>query len=86
MSNSTAYASMGVSRESLLREQYGELLTLQEISVIFKFPSAEACRKAIARGQLPLQLFQFPNRRGRFATAKTVAAYLDSFDSIQSES
>lgn len=65
------------SRESDLLERYGELLTLAELANVFRYPSSQALLKARARGQLTLPLIKFPHRRGWFATARTVANYLD---------
>lgn len=70
------------SREGILRERYGELLTLAELANLFRYPSSQALLKARARGQLAVPLIKFPNRRGWFATARAVADYLDRIDTV----
>lgn len=69
-----------VTREHLIRAQYGEVLTLSDIAEILRYPSVQALRKAHSRGRLPIKLLQFPNRKGYFATAKMVAEVLDSLE------
>ncbi len=74
------------SRELVLRERYGELLTLADIAEVLRYPSQQAVRRAHARGLLPLELVRFPGRRrGWFATARTVAALLDEMDRTPKE-
>lgn len=69
-----------------LSEKYGSLLTLAEIAEVLRYPSTQAAQKAHLRGQMPLQLTQFPPRRGWFATASQLADLLarvdDQMDSI----
>ncbi len=62
--------------EVALRQRFGDVLTLSDLAVILRYPSAGAVRKARARGQLPLQLVQMPPRRGWFATIEAVAELL----------
>ena len=40
------------------------------------YPSQEAFRKARKRGQLPVLTFEMEGRRGRFASATDIAAWL----------
>lgn len=40
------------------------------------FPTAAAMRQAVARGRVPVPLFDIENRRGRFALTRDVAHWL----------
>ena len=40
------------------------------------YPSQDAFRKAHQRGRLPVDTFELEGRRGRFATATDIAAWL----------
>ena len=75
-----------VDREQALRQTYGELLTLQDLASVLRYPSLGAIRQARARGKLPLKLVQLPPRRGWFATPKAVAELLDALDRASSDS
>ncbi len=68
-------------REELVH-RYGQLLTLTDLTEVLRYPSVQALRKARIRGRLPLELVQFPNRRGWFATARAVAELLERLDAI----
>lgn len=71
-------------REAHLLEKYGELLTLRELAVLLKFPSAEAIRQAHRRGTAPVPLFKVPNRRDWYASTRAVAALFAIADGFQS--
>lgn len=68
------------SREIMLTERYGHVLTLKDIADVLRYPSIQALRKAHKRGVLPFELVRFPHRNGLFVAARTVAAFLDSLD------
>jgi hypothetical protein len=67
-------------REQELIARYGDLLKLPDIAKVFRYPSAQAVRLAHMRRALPFELVRIPNRRGWFATAKTVATALTHLD------
>ncbi len=69
------------NRERALRERYGNLLTLNDLACVLRYPSVHAIRKAHSRGRLPLPLVKMPPRRGWFATPLAVAELLESLDS-----
>lgn len=69
--------------EEQLVHRYGQLLTLSDLTDVLRYPSIQALRKARIRGRLPLELIQFPNRRGWFATARAVAALLERLDTTR---
>lgn len=63
-----------------LRERYGELLTLEDLATVLRYPSLAAIRQARRRRQLPLPLVQLPPRRAWFTTPEAVAQLLNSLD------
>ena len=63
-----------------LIDQYGELLTLEEVGEVLRFPSIDATRKAHQRKTLPVKVHKIVGRQGLFATAVAVAGYLDGLD------
>ncbi len=60
-------------REQRLISLYGEILSVKELAQVFKYSSPGSVRKAHELGHLPVKLKKFRNRRGFFATAKSVA-------------
>jgi hypothetical protein len=61
---------------SQLRQQHGHLLSGEALWRALGFKSAAAFRQAKARGVVGIRLFNIPNRRGTFATAREVAEWL----------
>lgn len=59
-----------------LEAQHGPLLSGPPLYRALGLPSAAAFRQAASRGQLPVPIFTIPNRRGRFALTRDVAAWL----------
>jgi hypothetical protein len=62
--------------EDELREDFGALLTQADLARLLRYPTVQAVRKARARGNLAIPMFQLPMRRGWFATARAVAEFL----------
>jgi hypothetical protein len=69
-----------VAREDEIRtyllEQYGPLLTREDLVKVLGFPTGSAFDRYWQRGRLTLDLVRLPNRRGVFAYARDVARYL----------
>jgi len=63
-----------------LTQRYGQLLTLEEVAEVLRYPSAQAARKAHNRGQLPIRMFRIGPRRGLFASAGALADYLSRLE------
>lgn len=61
-----------------LDTMHGPLLNGTALYRALGLPSAAAFRQAASRGQLPVPVFTIPNRRGRFALTRDVAAWLVS--------
>ncbi len=66
--------------ETHLLSNYGPLLSTKDIAEVFKYSSTGAVRKAHELGNLPVKLHKFQNRRGFFATAKSVAIAIASLE------
>lgn len=61
---------------AFLVDRYGLLLGRESLKEALGFPSLYALDQYVRRGHLDLKLLQMPNRRGKFALATEVAAYL----------
>jgi hypothetical protein len=59
-----------------LVERYGALMPLKDVAEVLRYPSVHAARQARRRGQFPVQLIRIPNRRGWWASTRSVAEYL----------
>lgn len=68
-------------RELHLTAQFGALLSTSDIAQVLRYRSPQAVRKARIRGALNIPMRQLPGRRGLYATARAVAAYLEDLDS-----
>lgn len=64
-------------RQSSLLTRYGEMLTLDELAAVLKYPSRQALHQAQRRGRLPVNLIRLPKRRGWFASTREIAKFLD---------
>lgn len=63
-----------------LTQRYGQLLTLEEVAQVLRYPSVQAARTAHSRGQLPVPLFRMGPRRRLFASVGALADYLGSLE------
>ena len=73
----TGTIATDVGRTQRYLARYGDLLTLDDLAAILKYPSPQAVRKAHSRGRLPVNLFKLPNRRELFASTLAVVAVLN---------
>lgn len=64
----------------MLRDRYGDVLTMSDLAVVLRYPSVAAIRKARERGRLPVTAVRIPHRRGWFVTATAVAELLQALD------
>lgn len=53
-------------------DKYGDFMTLQDLARALKYPSAEAVKKAHARGKLPVTLFRIDGRRNLYGSTQSV--------------
>ncbi len=61
-----------------LTSAYGPIVGGEKLSRLLGYPSSEAFRQALSRGQLPVETFNIPHRRGKFAYTGDIAAWLGS--------
>lgn len=59
-----------------LSRQYGEVLASADLVKVLGYRSSGAFRQAMVRGTVPVPLFTIPHRRGHFALALDVAAWM----------
>lgn len=59
-----------------LVDRHGPVLGARVLYQVLGYPSAAALRQALLRGTVTIPVFDIPNRRGRFALARDVAAWL----------
>lgn len=62
--------------EASLTRTLGALIGGETLSKTLGYPSQPAFRRALARGRVPVHVFMIEGRRGRFALAKDLAAWL----------
>ena len=61
-----------------LLRSHGHLIGGEDLRQLLCYPSIEALRQAVRRGLTPVPVFSIPHRRGHFAIAKDIAAWLAS--------
>lgn len=61
-----------------LTSAYGPIVGGEKLAQLLGYPSNEAFRQALNRGQLPIETFNIPHRRGKFAYTEDIAAWLSS--------
>lgn len=61
-----------------LASAYGPIVGGEKLTRLLGYPSNEAFRQALNRGQLPVETFNIPHRRGKFAYTADIAAWLSS--------
>jgi hypothetical protein len=66
--------------ESFLLERYGPLLHGRNLWLTLGYVSAQAFRKAIRCGTVPVTTFTIENRRGRFAKTRDVVEWLETLN------
>ncbi|MDG0854802.1 hypothetical protein [Roseateles puraquae] len=62
--------------EHSLHERHGPMLGGAALYRALGYPTAAAMRQAVARGRVPVPLFDIEKRRGRFALTRDVAAWM----------
>jgi len=74
MSKSTTALEQALEHDLFTR--FGPMVGNHDLWVALGYPSMEAFRQALSRGQLPVAVFALPNRRGKYALVKDVAQWL----------
>ena len=63
--------------ERELQERCGSpLIGGEDLRRVLGYASREAMRQAVARGTIPVPVFDVPNRRGKFALTRDVSGWL----------
>lgn len=76
MPTPTDFLALSAELEQQLTTRYGVMLGSRDLWRELGFRSPNAFRQALARGTLDVPVFEVTNRRGRFALAKDVAAWI----------
>lgn len=62
--------------ENDLLRLYGPVLTGQALRQVLGYQSKDSFRQGVTRKTVPVPLFEIEHRRGKFALAKDIAAFL----------
>ncbi len=62
--------------ESALIREYGLLIGSESLWKLLGLPSQQSLNQSVWRGHLPVRLINIPNRRGKFALATDIAAWI----------
>ena len=61
---------------TLLTEKFGVIVGGQDLVKLLGYSSADAFRQAKARSRLPVEVFDIPHRKGKFAFTADIASWL----------
>lgn len=75
-SGAVSEIGLAESLEQYLVERHGLMISGDDLRRVLGYPSGDAFRQALARAIVPVPVFSLPNRRGKFALAKDVAAWI----------
>jgi hypothetical protein len=70
------HAALAHQLEEQLLDRYGPLLGGFDLAKVLGYPTMRAFQQAVARGVVGVPVFPMEKRRGRFALASEVAAWL----------
>lgn len=76
MDKANTAAALARALESDLLTRFGPIVGNDDLCAALGYPSREAFRQALARGQVPVPVFALPKRRGKFALVKDIATWL----------
>jgi len=62
----------------LMMERYGAVIGGRDLRTLLGFRSTTAFGQAVRRGDIPIQFFKLPRRRGYFALVTEIAAWLQA--------
>lgn len=62
--------------EKELFDRYGPLIADDALRIALGYKTTDAFRQALTRKTVPIPIFTFPNRRGKYALVKDVATWL----------
>jgi hypothetical protein len=76
MKNPEKINALAETLERELTGRYGPLISNDDLRIALGYVSMDAFRQALARKTMPIPVFSLPNRRGKYALVKDVAAWL----------
>lgn len=68
--------SLAKELEEELTSRYGPMVSNEDLRIALGYPSKDAFRQALSRKRAPVPVFSLPQRRGKYALTKDVAAWL----------
>jgi len=68
--------TLATELEKELVTKFGMILSSSTLVQVLGYSSPEAFRQSLSRKTVPVLVFKIPNRRGHYALAKDVAAWL----------
>lgn len=66
--------------EQELRRNLGAEIGGADLRRLLGYRTPDAFRKAVARGKIPVRTYLHPLRRGRFASARVLAEWIESLE------
>lgn len=69
--------------QQMLVRTHGVVVGGRELTRLLAYPSQEAFRQAQSRGVLPVHVFSIPHRKGKFAYAQDIAAWIANLTTSQ---
>lgn len=70
--------SLAAELEAALMKEGGPLISGDLLIRSLGYPSRHAFRKAVEQKTLPVEIFEIPRRRGKYALARDIARWLAS--------
>lgn len=71
--------------EEGLRSKFGAEIGGADLRALLGYKTGEAFRKAVSRGKIPVRTYLHPLRRGRFASARVLAEWMESLEQAGKE-
>lgn len=78
LASGPATADLARELNDELVARFGLMLPSTALAKALGYPSAQAYRQAVVRGTVPVPLFRVAHRRGYFALARDVAAWVSA--------
>lgn len=66
--------------EDKLTSRFGAEIGGADLRTLLGYKTAESFRKAVQRGKIPVRTYLHPLRRGRFASARVLAEWMESLE------
>lgn len=66
--------------EEKLTSKFGAEIGGADLRALLGYKTADAFRKAVSRGKIPVRTYLHPLRRGRFASVRVLAEWMESLE------